>query len=651
MASISVFSNESGSELSVTGDFSLLFNIRRSKVFLDSYCAYRLEQNVVVFKTNGSLTDTVNRIKKAASYSGVDVVIMDNTNQHLQKYVDEEKSFFLFSEQARKIRNNECDPGKLLTFEKTIAHHMTKRRLFDLQLLSAFHMAFSQNECNFSVPGSGKTSVVFGAFSYLRSLPQNDRKHVDNLFVICPLNAFGPWETEFESCFGRKPLSLRVSGSLPLEERHQCFYSFSVFDLVLVSYASVALLIQDVSFFLAHHKTMVVLDEAHRIKNVDHGITADSILKISPLAASRIVLTGTPAPNGYEDLNNLFKFIWPEKRLIPFNIGQLKDMSREQNDSRIPQLINAISPYFLRIKKSDLHLPRTEKHVVRVNMSPSQRRIYDFIEHAYIREMQDNISSFYISDLARARLIRLMQAATNPALLKQPLNQLASLYDFTLPTLDKDTNSLRELINLIGVETPLKYEAAYSIAKSIVENGGKVVIWATFINNVLGLTDYLNSKGIASLPLYGGTPIDSLEIDDTNVITREKIVKDFNDPNNRLKIIVANPSAVSESISLHKACHNAIYLERDFNAAHFLQSKDRIHRFGLSPGTITNYFYLISKDSIDETINERLDFKEKRLINIMESMPIPLFDNATSDFGNDDIKAIIQDYAQRFTKV
>ena len=37
---------------------------------------------------------------------------------------------------------------------------MPCRTLYDLQMLSAYHMAFSQNACNFSVPGAGKTSAL-----------------------------------------------------------------------------------------------------------------------------------------------------------------------------------------------------------------------------------------------------------------------------------------------------------------------------------------------------------------------------------------------------------------------------------------------------------------------------------------------------------
>lgn len=83
-------------------------------------------------------------------------------------------------------------------------------------------------------------------------------------------------------------------------------------------------------------------------------------------------------------------------------------------------------------------------------------------------------------------------------------------------------------------------------------------------------------------------------------------------------MIIANPFAISESISLHKACHTAIYIERTFNAAHFIQSKDRIHRYGLEKGDKINYYYLLSDNNTDRTIHNRLIFKEERMIKIIE---------------------------------
>ena len=154
--------------------------------------------------------------------------------------------------------------------------------------------------------------------------------------------------------------------------------------------------------------------------------------------------------------------------------------------------------------------------------------------------------------------------------------------------------------------------------------------------------------------LYGAIPVEkegTIDDGEEQILTREKIVRAFQDDNCPFKVIIANPFAVAESISLHKACHNAIYLERSFNAAHFVQSKDRIHRYGLKEGTKTNYYYILSEDSIDETIDARLAEKEHRMNEIMESMPIPLFDNASDDLGDEDIKALIKDYVRRTKKI
>ena len=180
-----------------------------------------------------------------------------------------------------------------------------------------------------------------------------------------------------------------------------------------------------------------------------------------------------------------------------------------------------------------------------------------------------------------------------------------------------------------------------------------MIVWACYIKNIELLRNYLESQGIETRTLYGATPVagDSItEEDEAYNLTREAIVKEFHNPNSTFKVIIANPFAVAESISLHKACHNAIYMERSFNAAHFLQSKDRIHRYGLPQGAVTNYYYLLSEDSVDLTIHQRLEDKERRLLEIIESMPIPLFDNMT-DGGDEDVKAVLRDYARRIKKV
>jgi hypothetical protein len=49
-----------------------------------------------------------------------------------------------------------------------------------------------------------------------------------------------------------------------------------------------------------------------------------------------------------------------------------------------------------------------------------------------------------------------------------------------------------------------------------------------------------------------------------------------------------------------------VYLDRTFNAGHYLQSQDRIHRLGLREGEITRFTLLVSEDSIDDAVDQRL---------------------------------------------
>ena len=42
-----------------------------------------------------------------------------------------------------------------------------------------------------------------------------------------------------------------------------------------------------------------------------------------------------------------------------------------------------------------------------------------------------------------------------------------------------------------------------------------------------------------------------------------------------------------------------------------------------------------------------LNIKEQRLIEIMENMPIPLFTNVSDIGGDEDVKAVLRDYARR----
>jgi SNF2 family DNA or RNA helicase len=567
----------------------------------------------------------------------------------VESFIREEESFLEFAKEAAMIRNDNFEDNSIISekfqaFKELYTKKLKpiNRKLFPIQELSAFHMAFSQNSCNFAVPGAGKTSIVYGAYSYLNSLPQDDPKHVDNLLVVGPLSSFQPWKDEYKECFGVEPECFSLSGNSDItkDNKTDYLYSASPKELTLIFHGSVGTYQTEIIHFLKNNKTMVVVDEAHRIKSPVKK-WGRSVTKISENAISRVVLTGTPTPNGYQDIYNLYKFIYPFKyrEIIQFKYQDLEEFSSNP-DLEVPEiekLKKNLEPFFIRIKKQDLekhmNLPEVINHPpINVDMDSEQRSIYDFIFDKYVPLFKQKSTASAKDIFNRARLIRLRQAATNPSLLLKSLDQCLQGPDSDSDSdEDMDYNSkfvnegenflsdsdiIQQIKRYSSNETPRKFiETVNLINNEIFPRNEKVIIWTIFIQNSKELQKYLSDLKIESKLLIGEVSLEE----------RVSIIKNFNDPENmEFQVVIANPFSVSESISLHKGCRNAIYLERDYNCAMFLQSRDRIHRVGLTKDQKPHFYYLISKDSIDEVIDNRLQKKIERMEKLIND-DIPLF--------------------------
>jgi superfamily II DNA or RNA helicase len=664
MASIQIHIDVDAGQFELTGNAAELWSNRRARFFMKDYLNAKVSADDKVLipylkESDDDKEKVLTQIQDMLVKFDFAEVLTDDSQSILSDYLQDKQKFEEFSDKAKKIWNNEVDTDDFEMFTKILKVELTNRTLYDLQLLSAYHLAFSQNACNFSVPGAGKTSVVYGTYAYLRSLPKDNSKYINKLLIIGPLSSFGPWEDEYFECFGEKPDIQRLAGGVSKDDKIRHFLSPHSAEITLISYQGVVSSLSDIISYLRRHenKVMVVLDEAHKIKNTEGGIWAQSILSIAKYCKSRVVLTGTPAPNGYEDIYNLYNFIWPDKNIIDYHLYQLKEMSGNQYDERIPSLVDKLAPFFIRITKGDLKkymdLPEPiENAPLYVEMGPVQREIYDFIEKNYLDYFQNLSDSQDIKNsLVKARMIRLMQTATNPALLQKPIEEYYREQGISNELFIDDSDLIEKIVQYKNNEVPSKFYKVAELVKDIIDRGEKVIVWGIFIQNIKELQQFLYSRGINAKLLIGETPVEFEGILE-GTDTRESIIREFNTDTSSFHVIIANPFAVAESISLHKCCHNAIYFERNFNASNFLQSKDRIHRVGLKPEDKINYYYVIATNSIDETINERLIEKEKNMLRIIESRAIPFIDmnmDYESDLDND-IKRLIYDYVRRVVK-
>ena len=161
------------------------------------------------------------------------------------------------------------------------------------------------------------------------------------------------------------------------------------------------------------------------------------------------------------------------------------------------------------------------------------------------------------------------------------------------------------------------------------------------------IVDHFSNLGERTELIYGGTPIrknDNKELAEEK--TREDIRDEFIDLKSGLNILVANPAACAESISLHKTCFHAIYYDLSYNGAQYLQSLDRIHRVGGSETKQANYYFLQYLDTIDQDIKGSLDLKAKKMYEIIEQ-DYRIYELDIFDESNDEDLAI---YKKLFNK-
>ena len=145
------------------------------------------------------------------------------------------------------------------------------------------------------------------------------------------------------------------------------------------------------------------------------------------------------------------------------------------------------------------------------------------------------------------------------------------------------------------------------MARESLERGEKVIVWSNFITSINKLGDYFRAAGHEPILIYGAVPRDPEKNPRFN---RELLIDQFKTSNDH-NVLIANPACLAESVSLHRQCHHAIYLDRTFNGGHYMQSLERIHRVGLDPNVHTRYDIIESENSIDQDIEIILDRKKR----------------------------------------
>jgi SNF2 family DNA or RNA helicase len=500
------------------------------------------------------------------------------------------------------------------------------RPLKEHQVKAALHLIGVRNGANFSVPGSGKTTVVLSVFHWLRS-----RGELDSLFVVGPPSCFAPWRTEYELVIGKEPTCEVLAGG-NVEERRSKYYvgKDGLCDLYLTTFQTLQRDWERVRLLFNQRgvRFAFVVDEAHYIKQID-GVWANAVLNVAQYATIRCILTGTPFPQSYADAFNFFDMLWPRCSPIAQDDRiRIEQYIQKKKEPEAAHVLDArIGPLFYRVRKTDLGLaPQDFCAPTVITMNKYERLVYD----AILDKIRNLSKEDYFRDidlllrLRRGRMMRLRQCLSYARLLG------TAVLEYNENLLEGKLSLADTIKHYDELESPAKLETLTSLVAELRQEGEKVVVWSNFVEMLKLIRARLHAVGHGVGLIYGETPTENSSVGEE--LTREKIIAQFVRRSSGLDVLVANPAACAESISLHKECSHAIYYDLSYNCAQYLQSLDRIHRVGGSENKIAHYHFLQYADTVDEDILTNVRRKSQNMSAVIDQdYPIYSLDMFSTD--------------------
>ncbi len=425
--------------------------------------------------------------------------------------------------------------------------------------------------------GLGKTLSVLSYFSALVA-----QQKYELLLVICPNSLTRNWAREASQWFsGLKAMTLTgdkddKSWALRLLNDRSVDY-----QVLIVNYEGVRLdyITPELERLASERKTLLCLDESQRVKNPTSK-TFKALSSIAPKADRRVLLSGTPTPKDVTDL-------WAQMRLLDggkrFGKSYYKWLStiaelgnefsefavKSFNPDAVDEAVLRVHELMLRRRKEKVvNLPAKTFTIREVELTGNQRNRYDEIREGLILRMRAASGEQFVREITNIleEYLRAVQVASNPRLID--------------PEWKGD---------------PAKFLELDEIVNEVVREGGqKMVVWTNYLGNVRELAERYKDLGTAQ---FSG---------EVSPAEREATVRAFQQTESP-RILIAVPAAGGVGITL-TAAQTAVYIDKTWNAEHWMQSVDRIHRIG-QQGTVNIISLLSCK--VDEIVHWNLRKKEQ----------------------------------------
>ena len=417
--------------------------------------------------------------------------------------------------------------------------------------------------CLFDEQGSGKTVMSIAAFDILK-----DANIIDRMIVVCPKSMVGEWPKDISRFTKDKHKVVLAEG----DKRQKYDAALEEFDVLVTNYEGVEVMLTSLVASSQMKKHLLVVDESYYLKNSE-TIRAEIVMKLRAYCNRCFVLCGTPAPNSAYDLVNQFNLAD-----LGYTFGGFsKSKDQEKDLENISKLLDDRGLFIRRLKDDILKdIPTKDFHVVSIELIGKQALMYDKARS----ELELELKTFN-NETFRKHLATYFQR-------RSILLQICSCPGSIDPTFS---------------DIPAKYIALDELLDRLIKENRKVVIWTFFKNSIDEL--YMRYAHFNPVKIDGRVYSTSAR--------RAAVTAFQEDP--KTMLFIGNPAAAGAGITLH-AAYDAVYVSYSNQAAHYLQSLDRIHRRGQISSHV-NYYLFACKGTIEETEIVRLRGKEIRQHNIL----------------------------------
>lgn len=429
-------------------------------------------------------------------------------------------------------------------------------RLDDHQALNVAMLTApgSWGGCVFDEQGTGKTVTMIATFDLLV-----ERRLTDTLLVVSPKSMVEEWRQEFARFTGDLYRVVVAEG-----DRHaKATALFEGADVVVMNFETLVALDDEVVRLARRTRLAVAVDESFNVKNPDAGRTV-AAAKVREWCTHAFVLCGTPAPNAAADVVAQFDLVDFGYTFNGLKLDKDKQVAAAQVGDRLAQ-----RGLFVRNVKSVVlpDLPSKSFTEIEVDLAPQQQAAYDAALRDLIVDLQN------VDDDTFAREIQ-SYLERRAALLRICADPSPIIPGYT--------------------ELPAKIVTLDELLPHLVGEGEKVVVWSFYRASLNRIADRYAHLGLVRID---GSVTDSAD--------RRAAVRRFQeDPD--VRVFLGNPAAAGAGLTLHSARY-AVYESLSNQAAHYLQSLDRIHRRGQARDV--RYVTLVARGTVEEAEYARLKDK------------------------------------------